>query len=379
MRLALAALVAVCMLGSAGGMSTCKTLDLELVKKKRIEAIRGQILSKLRLAKEPVAEQAGEGVAIPAALLSLYNSTEEMLREELDAPQPVSVQQEEEEYFAKELHKFTMKHVEQSNKQNLRMPFNMSEMRRSIGGYQLLTSAELRLQIKNPSIEKEQRVELYEGLGAGARYLASRFLTNKDKGLTFDITETLQKWLQSDAVEEGFQLRLFCECGNSSIDSTFSFGVSGTEKKRGDKGILESNLPKPYILAMSIPKNSSSQGGSRKKRSTEAGGGSCTDQTESCCVRKLYIDFRKDLGWKWIHNPKGYHANYCMGSCTYIWNAENKYSQILALYKHHNPGASAQPCCVPQVLDPLPILYYVGRQHKVEQLSNMIVKSCKCS
>lgn len=81
--------------------------------------------------------------------------------------------------------------------------------------------------------------------------------------------------------------------------------------------------------------------------------------------------------------------------------------QVLALYRHHNPGASAQPCCVPQVLDPLPILYYVGRQHKVgidfidifdvisgqqkyklnnarynfpqvEQLSNMIVKTCKC-
>ncbi len=37
----------------------------------------------------------------------------------------------------------------------------------------------------------------------------------------------------------------------------------------------------------------------------------------------------------------------------------------MALYKHHNPGASAQPCCVPQALEPLPILYYVGRQHKV--------------
>jgi len=41
----------------------------------------------------------------------------------------------------------------------------------------------------------------------------------------------------------------------------------------------------------------------------------------------------------------------------------------LALYKHHNPGASAQPCCVPQALEPLPILYYVGRQHKVSMPS----------
>ena len=51
-------------------------------------------------------------------------------------------------------------------------------------------------------------------------------------------------------------------------------------------------------------------------------------QTENCCVRSLYIDFRKDLGWKWIHKPTGYNANYCMGSCTYIWNTDNKYSQV---------------------------------------------------
>lgn len=101
-------------------------------------------------------------------------------------------------------------------------------------------------------------------------------------------------------------------------------------------------------------------------------------KSEDCCVRSLYINFRKDLGWKWIHEPSGYYANYCTGSCSFVWTSENKYSKVLALYRHHNPGASAQPCCVAQVLDPLPIIYYVGRQHKVEQLSNMIVKTCKC-
>ncbi|KAK2088531.1 Transforming growth factor beta-1 proprotein [Saguinus oedipus] len=53
--------------------------------------------------------------------------------------------------------------------------------------------------------------------------------------------------------------------------------------------------------------------------------------------------------------------------------------EVLALYNQHNPGASAAPCCVPQALEPLPIVYYVGRKPKVEQLSNMIVRSCKCS
>lgn len=53
--------------------------------------------------------------------------------------------------------------------------------------------------------------------------------------------------------------------------------------------------------------------------------------------------------------------------------------QVLALYNQHNPGASAAPCCAPETLDPLTIVYYVGRKAKVEKLSNMIVRSCKCS
>lgn len=53
--------------------------------------------------------------------------------------------------------------------------------------------------------------------------------------------------------------------------------------------------------------------------------------------------------------------------------------QVLSLYNTINPEASASPCCVSQDLEPLTILYYIGKTPKIEQLSNMIVKSCKCS
>lgn len=367
-------------------MSTCKTLDLEMVKKKRIEAIRSQILSKLRLPKEPEQDQTGDQEEIPATLMSLYNSTKDLLKEQqAQAPTDISLEQEEEEYFAKVLHKFNMTAKEKTqttkNAKNVSMYFNIADIRASVGDYRLLTTAELRMLIKQTAIPSEQRVELYQGVGTTARYLASRFITNqmRDKWLSFDVTDTLRSWLNGNEDEQGFQLRLFCECNHESVDTSFSFAISGIKNGRGDQAQLESMTQQPpYILTMSIPQNVSSHLTSRRKRSTDSKD-TCTAATETCCVRSLYIDFRRDLGWKWIHKPTGYLANYCMGSCTYIWNAENKYSQILALYKHHNPGASAQPCCVPQSLEPLPILYYVGRQHKVEQLSNMIVKSCKCS
>nr|5TX2_A Chain A, Transforming growth factor beta-2 [Mus musculus]5TX2_B Chain B, Transforming growth factor beta-2 [Mus musculus] len=80
---------------------------------------------------------------------------------------------------------------------------------------------------------------------------------------------------------------------------------------------------------------------------------------DNCCLRPLYIDFKRDLGWKWIHEPKGYNANFCAGACPY--------------------RASKSPSCVSQDLEPLTILYYIGNTPKIEQLSNMIVKSCKCS
>ncbi|XP_023271820.1 transforming growth factor beta-1-like [Seriola lalandi dorsalis] len=386
MKLALLMLMVVYLVGNVSGMSTCKTVDLEMVKKKRIEAIRSQILSKLRLPKEPEPDQAGEEEEIPSTLLSLYNSTEEILKEQQTQTQRhISTEQEEEEYFAKVLHKFSTTRRNNTTK-SIPMFFNISEIRQKVGESHLLTSAELRMLIRHTTIPSEQRVELYRGLGTSPRYLASRFITNQWKGkwLSFDVTETLQEWLKGTDDEQGFQLRLFCGCSENeqSTESCFNFEISGTKGVRGDTGQIQKQMEQPpYILTMSIPQNTSSVT-SRKKRAVTTSAtptDTCTAQTETCCVRSLYIDFRKDLGWKWIHKPTGYYANYCMGSCTYIWNAENKYSQILALYKHHNPGASAQPCCVPQALEPLPILYYVGRQHKVEQLSNMIVKSCKCS
>lgn len=109
MKLTFLTLMVMYTVGNVSGMSTCKTLDLEMVKKKRIEAIRSQILSKLRMPKEPEPDQGGDEEEIPTTLLSLYNSTKELLKEQQTEVQTrISTEQEEEEYFAKVLHKFNM-------------------------------------------------------------------------------------------------------------------------------------------------------------------------------------------------------------------------------------------------------------------------------
>lgn len=79
------------------------------MKRKRIEAIRGQILSKLRLNKEPEDNDEREGDKVPAEVLSVYNSTVELSEELMQYTEHAdSLDEEEQAYYAKEVHKFNM-------------------------------------------------------------------------------------------------------------------------------------------------------------------------------------------------------------------------------------------------------------------------------
>lgn len=87
-------------------LSTCTTVDIDHIKKKRVEAVRGQILSKLRLTSPP---QTTGPSQVPYQVLALYNSTKELI-EELgrDRHQTCGQDNTETEYYAKEIYKFNM-------------------------------------------------------------------------------------------------------------------------------------------------------------------------------------------------------------------------------------------------------------------------------
>lgn len=87
-------------------LSTCTTVDIDHIKKKRVEAVRGQILSKLRLTSPPRTTGPNQ---VPLQVLALYNSTRELI-EELGRARQQSCGQDntETEYYAKEIYKFNM-------------------------------------------------------------------------------------------------------------------------------------------------------------------------------------------------------------------------------------------------------------------------------
>lgn len=93
---------------SAEGFSTCQSYNLDDHKSKRIEAVRGQILSKLRI-RSPPDPEASPTPSVPVEVMLLYNSTKELLKERArQAEAACERESSEEDYYAKEVQRVNM-------------------------------------------------------------------------------------------------------------------------------------------------------------------------------------------------------------------------------------------------------------------------------
>ncbi|KAJ8409165.1 hypothetical protein AAFF_G00241860 [Aldrovandia affinis] len=394
----------------ASSLSTCSTLDMDQFMKKRIEAIRGQILGKLKLSSPP--EHYPEREDVSREIVAIYNSTRDLLQEKANQRAATCERQRsEEEYYAKEVHKIDMQpfHPSENVISHMhyspyfrRLTFDVSSMETNASN---LVKAELRVfRLQNPKARvSEQRIELYQILGntdlsaPSQRYIDSKVVRTRTEGewLSFDVTEAVSDWLLHRDKNNGFKISLHCPCctfvpsnnyiipnKSEELDIRFA-GIDDSLLNGGDTKVFKRRRPSgqnPHLLVMLLPsyRLESQHKSHRQKRAVDTAFCSRNMQ-DSCCLRSLYIDFRRDLGWRWIQEPRGYHANFCAGACPYLWSADTQHSKVLGLYNTINPEASAAPCCVSQDLEPLTILYYIGKSPRIEQLSNMIVKSCKCS
>ncbi|KAI9514707.1 hypothetical protein NQZ68_031595 [Dissostichus eleginoides] len=398
------------------GFNTCHSINLDAQKSRRIEAVRGQILSKLRIRTPPDKDDENPpSGSVPPEVVLLYNSTRELLKERARlAESACDRESSEEDYYAKEVQRIDM--LPPRTNTNTVQPSapnpHYREVHFDVSGVDLtnstLTKAEFRIfRAPNPQAgASEQRVEIYQLLKADEeststrRYIDSRTVQPKAKGawMSVDVTETIKDWISDQENNLGLKLGVHCPCctfvpstnnivPNKSEELEALFAGVDDEllrqmRKPGKvKGQADFSTKTPHLILTMLPSDrvDNLPKKNRKKRAAATETTTCSRGSEQgCCLRSLYIDFRRDLNWKWIHEPKGYKANFCAGNCPYIWSANNHYNMILPLYNKLNPEASASPCCVPQDLEPLTIMYFIGRTPRVEQLSNMVVNSCKC-
>lgn len=92
------------------GINTCQSINLEAQKSRRIEAVRGQILSKLRIRSPPDDDDDDPPPgSVPPEVMLLYNSTRELLKERARlAESACERESSEEDYYAKEVQRIDM-------------------------------------------------------------------------------------------------------------------------------------------------------------------------------------------------------------------------------------------------------------------------------
>ncbi|XP_045392026.1 transforming growth factor beta-2 proprotein isoform X2 [Lemur catta] len=208
-------------------LSTCSTLDMDQFMRKRIEAIRGQILSKLKLTSPP--EDYPEPEEVPPEVISIYNSTRDLLQEKASRRAAACERERsDEEYYAKEVYKIDMPPFFPS--ENAIPPtfyrpyfrivrFDVSAMEKNASN---LVKAEFRVfRMQNPKARvHEQRIELYQILKSKdltsptQRYIDSKVVKTRAEGewLSFDVTDAVHEWLHHKDRNLGFKISLHCPC-----------------------------------------------------------------------------------------------------------------------------------------------------------------------
>ncbi|XP_077995713.1 transforming growth factor beta-2 proprotein-like [Glandiceps talaboti] len=383
-------------------------LDADQFKTKRIEAIRKQILVKLGLPVAPVIDVPD---VVPEDVIAMYNETKQLLKEQGSGQNdkcPVGDDDDDNQYATEVIRCEQETDWPESDdpyaipKQDAGyssfIQFDLSPLEDVDFG--ALTKAEIRLyQIPNTRASTaSQRVELYQlqppPLGSdvpGGRLLDTTVINPSSGGwITFDVTTVAKQWMIIPESNMGVELTVHCPGFKFDTDSEklvhhdvekLQVVIAGTPKQdeltitpekggrgRGDIPVDESYEGKnPYLLAFTKSPQANKR---RKRRSLDASHCFSEPSLDKCCLRQLYVDFENDLGWKWIHSPKGYYANYCGGSCPHISSPDSHY---------YNRHASPAPCCVPKTFESFTMLYYAGGKPKVSQLTDMVLTSCRCS
>ncbi|XP_018012955.1 inhibin beta chain [Hyalella azteca] len=110
----------------------------------------------------------------------------------------------------------------------------------------------------------------------------------------------------------------------------------------------------------------------------------CERNTEHCCKEEFYVSF-SELNWDdWILAPKGYHANFCRGSCDSMYQTADSlhtaYAHVMEEARRvREPGAISQ-CCAPTRFSPMTLIYIDENKSIIKRdVPRMVVEECGCA
>ncbi|NXY27694.1 BMP7 protein, partial [Pomatorhinus ruficollis] len=233
------------------------------------------------------------------------------------------------------------------------------------------------------------KVEVYELLDSKNKpqkkhLIASRLLSLYTEGWeVFNVTETVSKWVGNSSSNHGFWITTTHVSNNGMKHDVVTFAKSQGTLQESRNALLvlftNSNKRRSHSFKQALPNLMVLM----TLMSPKAAAAAARSPLTACHRRELYVDFQA-IGWSgWIIHPSGYNAFYCRGSCVFplgeSLNATNHATVQSIVYTLKLSQEVSMPCCVPDELKSLNLLYFDDKQNVVlKNYKDMVATRCGC-
>ncbi|NXU42394.1 BMP7 protein, partial [Drymodes brunneopygia] len=246
---------------------------------------------------------------------------------------------------------------------------------------------------KRSDVQHFCKVEVYELLESEKKphkkhLIASRLLSLYTEGWeVFNVTQTVSKWVGNSRSNHGFWITTTHVSNNGMEHDVVTFAKSQGALQESRNALLvlftNSNKRKSHSFVPSATNVMESSSASMSRRPRAAAAAAARSPVTACHRRELYVDFQA-IGWSgWIIYPSGYNAFYCRGSCIFplgeSLNATNHATVQSIVYTLKLSQDVSMPCCVPDELKSLNLLYFDDKQNVVlKNYKDMVATRCGC-
>ena len=205
--------------------------------------------------------------------------------------------------------------------------------------------------------------------------------TSNEEYVSFNVTTAVRRWLEIKKVSAGeISLEVLIRCPEllssyKILPPLIEFDI-GQQSGSNNTAILSVSILNANELS-----DMSSNGRRRSKRQIPRLDSDFCFQNPgepNCCVRELTVNFEKDLGYGWIMSPKEYHPNYCTGFCPSYWPSISENTVFIQAFRVLNPTEAVEPCCAPEKIKPIVIMFTINGELILQRMNNMEVDNCIC-
>ncbi|KAJ7308179.1 hypothetical protein JRQ81_008696 [Phrynocephalus forsythii] len=241
----------------------------------------------------------------------------------------------------------------------------------------------------------------------GKKLLSARLLTTHVHGWeVFTITQAVREWTAEESRNQGLLVTVQGLGGTPTDEPPVQF-ASGRDHHESKKPILvlftddgrrAAALPtNPFVggpgasaAPALLPAPFAGPKSNRMRASRSAGGSSPSSSASEgpqpprpCQRYPLSVDF-EEIGWSgWIISPRTYNAYHCRGACPFPLGENMRptnHATVLSIINALKLSREvAEPCCVPNRLFSINLLYFDDHENVVlKQYDDMVAGSCGC-